>query len=61
MGQNASTHWEGFPDPRTMMREWPTTTLRRYWEIHPGRLRNFPRPERFPEDEALGKSVLVMY
>ena len=54
--------WEGFPDPRTrvgfMMREWPNTKLRRYWEIHPGRLRNFPRPERFPEDEALGKFSL---
>ena len=28
----------------------------RYWEIHPRRPRDFPRPERFPEDEARGKS-----
>ena len=28
----------------------------RYWEIHPRRPRDFPRPERFPEGEARGKS-----
>ena len=28
----------------------------RYWEIHPRRLKDFPRPERFPEGEARGKS-----
>ena len=28
----------------------------RYWEIHPRRPRDFPRPERFPEGKARGKS-----
>merc|ERR1712055_825239 len=28
----------------------------RYWEIHPRRPKDFPRPERFPEGEARGKS-----
>ena len=28
----------------------------RYWEIHPRRPRDFPRPERSPEGEARGKS-----
>ena len=28
----------------------------RYWEIHPWRPKDFPRPERFPEGEARGKS-----
>ena len=28
----------------------------RYWEIHPWRPRDFPRPERFPEGEARWKS-----
>ena len=28
----------------------------RYWEIHPRRPKDFPRPERFPEGEAQGKS-----
>ena len=28
----------------------------RYWEIHPRCPKDFPRPERFPEGEARGKS-----
>ena len=28
----------------------------RYWKIHPRRPKDFPRPERFPEGEARGKS-----
>ena len=28
----------------------------RYWEIHPRRPKDFPRPKRFPEGEARGKS-----
>ena len=31
--------------------------LGRYWEIHPLRPRDFPRPSRFPSGFALGKSL----
>ena len=38
--------------------EWvrPPSRRGRYWEIHPWCPRDFPRPERFPEGEARGKS-----
>ena len=38
---------------------YPCSTKTRevwYWEIHPRRPKDFPRPERFPEGEARGKS-----
>ena len=58
LGQSTKGFLDPLPEERLLMIECIRAPPRRgrYWEIHPRRPKDFPRPERFPEGEARGKS-----